>query len=586
MVIQMSKINIATSKLNKPLLFIGFILLYAFPALNNVHYDPQPQFWAEITVTWAAIALFIFVTIRFNKITIPFSVIPLALFAIYLIVQNYFVTHIDFIGLNYVTALEMLVCILLAISINTIRNNYGINFIVTTLCYALLIGALLQSLIGFIQYTGTAKYFGNMIFYDSAHPTTNIFGHFGQRNHYAHYLSWGVFGLIYLYQQRKFNSSVFYTILIWLCFSLTISASRSVFIYFALASIIAIIAALTKKESSFKQLMYLIIIASVTLFAIEYLFPILHKLFSNTHNFSSGLGRIDSENGTGRRGVEWQKAWLIFKSYPIFGIGWNGFAKQSVLLYPLFPNAALNSGLFTNCHNLILQLLAETGLIGTAIFILGTLICVIRSLRKSIRIEHIIILCMLGTTLSHSMNEYPLWYMYFLAGFITFISLDKPIMIWESKTIKMVAFLPLVYLSYLIIQGSIIFDSLVDYYDAPDEQKTFNQHAKYLEGIVNNNQLWSYFGLYTLDNYINVDTDTTDNYMNIKQQYYYTEKLATFHPYPDTMIKQAMLEFNLGNESAAESLVKLDVIAFPVYKESFRSTMSDPYYKKLYDLAK
>jgi hypothetical protein len=235
---------------------------------------------------------------------------------------------------------------------------------------------------------------------------------------------------------------------------------------------------------------------------------------------------------------------------------------------------------------LILQLLAETGLIGTAIFILGTLTCIIRSLRKSIRIEHIIILCMLGTTLSHSMNEYPLWYMYFLAGFVTFISLDKPIVVLDSKKIKAVAFLPLIYLVYLIIQGSIIFDSLVAYYDAPDEQKIFNQHAKYLEGIVNNNQLWSYFGLYTLDNYINVDTDTTDNYMNVKQQYYYTEKLATFHPYPDTMIKQAMLEFNLGNESAAESLVQLDVLAFPVYKESFRSTMSDPYYKKLYDLAK
>jgi hypothetical protein len=52
------------------------------------------------------------------------------------------------------------------------------------------------------------------------------------------------------------------------------------------------------------------------------------------------------------------------------------------------------------------------------------------------------------------------------------------------------------------------------------------------------------------------------------------------------MIKQAMLELNLGNESAAESIVKLDVIAFPVYKASFRDTLNDPYYRSLYNLVK
>lgn len=574
------------SEFNKPFLFIGFILLFAFPQLNNIHYDPQPQFWAEITVAWAILGVFIFTIFRFDKITIPFSVLPLGIFAIYLSVQSIFVKSIDFIGLNYVTALEMLICIFLAISINTIRNNYGMRYVVTILSYSILVGSLLQSLIGLIQYTGMTKHFGDMIFYDSSHPTTNIFGHFGQRNHYAHYLSWGVFGLIYLYQQRRIKSSMFYPTLMWLCFSLTISASRSVFIYFGLASIISIISFAVKRDKLIKHLMCLIVFASIALFAIEYLFPIINKMFTSHHNISSGLARLDSDSGTGRRGVEWQKAWIVFKNYPMFGYGWNGFAKQSVLLHPLFPNAALNSGLFTNCHNLLLQLLAETGIIGTLIVFGGISICIMRLFHKSINVENIIILCMIGTTISHSMNEYPLWYMYFLAGLVTFISLDKPIASFKSNTIAAVSILPVSFLVYLMIQGSIIFDTLVDYYDAPDDQKSFNKQALYLEKIVNNNILWSYFGIYTLDNYINIDTDLTDNFMSMKQQYYYTNMLATFHPYPDTMMKQAMLELNLGNESAAESIVKLDVMAFPVYKASFRDTLSDPYYKQLYVLVK
>lgn len=576
------------AEFNKPFLFIGFILLFVFPQLNNVHYDPQPQFWAEMTAAWIAIGIFTFIIIRFDKITIPFSVIPLSLFAIYLTLQPSVMQHIDFIGLNYVAALEMVIGILLAISVNTIRNTYGMKYLVTVLAYALVTGAILQSIIGIIQYTGSAKLFGDMIFYDSSHPTTNIFGHFGQRNHYAHYLTWGTLGLIYLFQQQRINYKMFYPLLVWLCFSLTISASRSVLIYFPLASIISVIAYLTNRNKQTKQLMLLIIIATAALFTIEYMLPIINKLFAAHNSSTSGLSRLSSNGGneTGRRSIEWQKAWIVFKDHPLLGVGWNGFAKQSVLLYPLFPNAELNSGLFTNCHNLILQLLAETGLVGTLIVVIGLIGAVLRQTIKNLNSETIIILCMLGTTLAHSMNEYPLWYVYFLVGLVTFISLDKPLVTLSTKFITLVSIIPLAYLVYLMIRGSMIFDTLVDYYDTPDDQKTYNTQAHYLEKLVNNNALWSYYSLYTLDNYINVDDEMTDDLMSIQQQYYYTNKLATFHPYPDTMLKQAMLDFNLGNESAAESLVKLDVLAFPVYKASFRDSLKDPYYHKLYTLTK
>lgn len=571
---------------NKSFIFIGLIALLVLPELNNVHYDPQPQFWAEMTVAWAIIGLFSFTLWRNTKIYIPSIALPLCAFALYLILQTFFMTDLDFPGLNYVSSLEMLLCIFLAISINTIRNTYGLRYIVTTICYTLLIGAILQTLIGLIQYTGTTRYFGDMIFYDSSHPTTNIFGHFGQRNHYAHYLSWGTFGLIYLYQQRRLSAKLFYPLMIWLSFSLTISASRSVFIYFALAVIFSALFHIIKRNQDSKRLLCLIAFATIALFAVEYFYPLIHKIFTVHNNFSSGLGRLDSESGTGRRGVEWDKAWLVFKQYPIFGYGWNGYAKQSVLMHPLFPNAALNSGLFTNCHNLILQLLSETGLIGTGIIILGIAYSIYRLLGKSISVESVILLCMIGTTLSHSMNEYPLWYMYFLGGLIAFLSMDKPLAVVNINKIRALTILPIAGCAYLMISGSIIFDTLVDYYDIPDDQPTFNQQAKYLQNIVDHNPMWAYFGIYTLDNYINVDSDSTNKLYPLTTQLYYTHKLNTFHPYPDTMVKEAMLDWDLNKRDAAISMVKLDLIAFPVYKPSFKDTLKDPKYKELYQLVK
>ena len=52
------------------------------------------------------------------------------------------------------------------------------------------------------------------------------------------------------------------------------------------------------------------------------------------------------------------------------------------------------------------------------------------------------------------------------------------------------------------------------------------------------------------------------------------------------MTKEAMLDWKLGNHDAAIAMVKLDLIAFPVYKSSFKDTLKDPQYKELYQLVK
>ena len=60
--------------------------------------------------------------------------------------------------------------------------------------------------------------------------------------------------------------------------------------------------------------------------------------------------------------------------------------------------------------------------------------------------------------------------------------------------------------------------------------------------------------------------------------------LIVFIPYPDTLIKEAMLDWNLGNKADAERLVKLAVLTFPVYNSNFRDTLQDKRYRQLYNL--
>ncbi len=566
--------------LNRCLIFIALIALFVIPELNNVHYDPQPQFWAEITAAWAIVGLFVFVCFRYEKISLPSVTLPLFIFGLYMIIQPRLV-NVEFPGLNYVTAIEMLICIILAISINTLKEHIGLVSLVTDLCYALLIGAILQTLIGLIQYTGTYNHFGSLIFYDPSHPTTNIFGHFGQRNHYSHYICWATFGAIYLYHQRKIPNTFFYPLILWLSFSLTIAGSRSVFIYFGLALVISALYYIIKPNRAKRRWLKLVFISVIALFAFEFFYPLVHQAFASHNNINSGLERIVSDSATGRRGIEWEKAWIVFKEYPLWGYGWNEFAKQSVLLHHLFPNAAANDGLFTNCHNLILQLLAETGIVGTLIVVTGILLAVYRIVKCSITVETIVLLCMLSTTLAHSMNEYPLWYMYFLAGLVTFLSVDKPLFTIRSNLVCLISALPLAALVYSMIVNSIIFDNMVDYYDTPDDQASFNSQAHYLQNLVDHNVLWSYFAIYSLDNYIDVDNQMTNKLFDLKTQMSYTRRFCNFHPYPDTLLKEAKLAWNLGDKPSAYQLVDTAVLAFPVYKASYLDTLKAKKYNLL-----
>lgn len=75
----------------------------------------------------------------------------------------------------------------------------------------------------------------------------------------------------------------------------------------------------------------------------------------------------------------WALALRSFGKNPIFGIGWNGY-KYQFFQYLYNPNTRAERYAYLNAHNVYLQLLAETGIIGFSLYMSG----VISIFRKSI----------------------------------------------------------------------------------------------------------------------------------------------------------------------------------------------------------
>lgn len=586
--------DLRNHKLSKLLIYLNLLLLLTLPQLYNVHYEPLPQFLAEALFAKLSLSLFVLTCAIFPTLSIPKIIIPILLFASFISIQQYFV-HIDFISLSYVASLELIICGLLAISISTLCTAYGITVVLGWIATSLLVGATFQSLIGFSQHMNFSHYInklGNIIFYDQ-NRQNNIFGHFGQRNHYCHYLSLAILSLVYLWQRSKITTLSFISLSSWFIFSITISGSRAVFIYFILACAICVMYYIKSRNSN--SLKLLITMTAVCLFVLcfEYMLPLIeHGQVSATQRmFSPNTNGTSSITGFLARIIEWKKAWIVFTTHPIVGCGFNQFAKHSVNLQPLFPlhgdGSDVDSQLYTNCHNLIMQLLAETGIIGALIVGVG-IITAIYSINKSLNVSSTIVIAMLLITITHSMLEYPLWYLYFLGPFIMTLSVNKASLAKiSSNTLAGISIAPIIYIFYQLITGNNIITRLTEYFEPPHESKSFIMQTNYLKNLANSNSLWEFPAIYTLSNYLNIDNTNTNSAFTLSEQLYYIHKFSDFRPFPDLQVKIAILNWQITKQKQiSQNLIALTLKEFPGAKLKILGMLNDLGYNLLIPVAK
>lgn len=79
----------------------------------------------------------------------------------------------------------------------------------------------------------------------------------------------------------------------------------------------------------------------------------------------------------------WSEAIRLFKEHPILGIGWGGYANFVSESY-----RSLHGNVY-NAHNIYLQFLAETGIIGTSMILLGLFSIYIHTLRQAFILRNI-----------------------------------------------------------------------------------------------------------------------------------------------------------------------------------------------------
>ena len=181
----------------------------------------------------------------------------------------------------------------------------------------------------------------------------------------AMYLSMGIGAsfTLYLFSDKRKWVHLVPIILEIIC--ILLSAKRG-HIIFSIMTLLFVAFANSSRSKKFSNTLKIIVAVFVLLMLAYYFIPSANYFFEHTLNFGDDItnGRVD----------RYIPALEMFKEHPVFGIGWEQFRHQY--------------SRYSDVHNIYLQVLCETGVVGAGVFIaafITTLIATIKQLNLALK---------------------------------------------------------------------------------------------------------------------------------------------------------------------------------------------------------
>src|SRR5882762_2369280 len=399
------------------LLLAGCLCL--LPFLLPYHQQPIPSFFPE----WLAAALGIAaaLTLLVGRGVAAASFVPLPVPARWLIAFAVFLA-VRAVGgggpysqLPLVAALYVLYAVLAIWLGGRLTAALGIERVATVLAAFLLAGALANSLAGVIQFYGRPKLLEDFV---AELHGNRAYGNIAQPNLYANYLALGEGALLFLWARTRVRTAYALPALAILLLGSALSGSRGALLYALWYAGLGVVAARIQNGAEERRLRFAAYAVAAASLSAYFAVPWLNDALRLGPPGEGTLERILTPLGEHAepRVQAWLIALRVFVGAPLAGVGLGEFAGAA-FESGLDPSLTRLGEVWTSPHNLPLHLLAETGLVGTVLVLVGLSVWGWQAARRYWTDGQVVswwIIAAFGIEMIHSLTEFPLWNAHFL----------------------------------------------------------------------------------------------------------------------------------------------------------------------------
>ncbi|WP_206997436.1 Wzy polymerase domain-containing protein [Trinickia mobilis] len=399
------------------LALLAFALILPYAVTNHTY--PIPTFYAEFT----ALALYLLVgagvlfLVNSARPRIPYaspvvSLVPLA-FGLLLVAQT-FLLPVAQPSMNWLGAGFLLAAFL------AVHAGYGFaraglsEDALRWAAGALIVGALFAVFSQLVQLFHAEVRFSPFVVAYNITVERRPFGNMAQANHLATVIAFGMAGAMFLAQTRRLNLLVWASVSAICAVGQALTVSRGPWLQTAVIVVAGfwMAAAESRRHGGARRNTREWLIP----FALAVIFLAVNVAvrWANVHYHLdlavSAADRFKDQGQIAPRIALWKYGLTMFKSHPLLGVGWGEFPRFQFA----FAKALGGVEIANNSHDIFIDLLAKSGLIGLGILLIGLLAWLVRVLVAPQCAPRVFGLALIGVLLMHALVEYPQQYMFFL----------------------------------------------------------------------------------------------------------------------------------------------------------------------------
>ncbi len=392
-------------------------LMVSVPFLNFYHSYPLPTFYTEWTAfALGTAALFGLAFTRHREDTrIPYLSIGLIALMLVLLIQIVLgmAAYVErsFLGILYVLWAALLVWLGAYL-----REQCGLERVGLVLQVSIALGGFLVAITGFVMYYQVGLGGFRLI---SGPGMDGMYGTVGQRNNFANYLGCALASVVFLRGRLWLSLPVAILLAAPIILALVLSTSRSAWLFVLLVPVVSLWVFWSGDRRRLKSLLVFSLFV-LALFVVFNVAAVYTAWFAGPSAQTSSLGERWMQTLTpgGEQTAVYlrlylaKEAWRMFAGHPFLGVGFGEFAGN------LFEYAASFDGrspaMDRHSHDIFLQLLAETGLIGALSVVLPLLLWLRSFPWSKPDLNYGWLLVILVIEMAHSLVEFPLWHANFL----------------------------------------------------------------------------------------------------------------------------------------------------------------------------